>query len=473
MKNTLKQICDKYTGVKTNGLVIDMSETPKTSGNRRKASSPLSPQEEEREKRIKTANAAVATAVAAAAAATAAATAAAAAVAEPDEREDDAEIVEENIAGEMELGDAAVDVAGANNGCEDAQASSTEELTSLKAIRSAAGELRLILCLHLRKLSQPLIKSMDLVEKMETILLKQHVENAVKTATNKGGKRGERAQPSGPAATTAGAQKPAAPKQKPKQVILKPLPPLYSVVVSGAAAESPAKIIELVQKAVKTTEKTDGLAQIRFKKIRADKGKVVIDTCSMGEREMLKSSAALEAAGLQTSLPERRRPRFIVQKVPADVNAEKLIEEIHARNFPDMDEEQFRAAIAVCRRSDDDGRMLTNVVVEASQELHAVIVKSRRVYVGFESLSIRNLEGVQSCYRCRSHEHSARSCEMKEMCCFRCGEEGHLARNCREPVKCRNCWSRKLPHNHLAASSACPIYGRALQRYEQRNTAFE
>lgn len=257
--------------------------------------------------------------------------------------------------------------------------------------------------------------------------------------------------PSPPAPVQAGPTKPVKP--------LKPLPPLWSVVVRGKAGDSAKAVREKIAETVNSSSDAQ-LASIRFKGVHETSDGVVIRTCSLVERQQLTECAALKSVGLETAVPTPRRPRAVIRHVPKTLSTNELAEQIYARNLGSLlSREQFEAEFRVCSRNMDLEH--AHVVVETSQQIHEALLAERRVYIGFEALTVRNLEGVRMCFRCRSHDHIARHCPVAAACCYRCGREGHMSKDCRNAAECRSCREKNFPHNHQAASSACKTYERA------------
>lgn len=207
----------------------------------------------------------------------------------------------------------------------------------------------------------------------------------------------------------------------------------------------------------------DALSTVRIDHVREMTNAVVLQTCSEEERNLLLSSATMNEAGPKVQRPAPKPMRLMIRSVPKHISTDMLLEEIHARNFGRLIEAaQFKAEFRVCSRNTD--AETGNVVAEMLKELYETLVQQRKAYVGFETYGITNLSGVPTCFRCRSQTHLARDCQQTERCCYRCGEPGHMLATCASKPKCRNFQNRNLPHEHAAASTACPIYKSAMER---------
>lgn len=349
------------------------------------------------------------------------------------------------------------------------------DFDGLMEIRAASRQLREFL-VEQSLTTEALKKGLSVAEKMEDILLKQLLINSAMKQTNNSGC--EHLQKVHDFPTIAEARSKLAKamlakeklaKTKPAKLKVKPLPPLYSVVVTGQSNEDPALIKKKLAAVLKTADRKSGLAAVRVKTVREGDHKVVIHTCSSEERAVLTNSAEMVDNGLVATLPVPRLPRVSIRWVPKETSKEELLEELYDRNFGRiMSRDEFDKELTVCSRNEENEK--GNVVVELSQRLHKAVMKERKVYVGLESYGVKDLSGVRQCFRCLSLDHIARQCTM-EICCIRCGSEGHLARGCQFEQKCRNCWTRNLPSAHSAASTACPLYGRAFLRTQQRAEA--
>lgn len=90
-----------------------------------------------------------------------------------------------------------------------------------------------------------------------------------------------------------------------------------------------------------------------------------------------------------------------------------------------------------------------------------------RLYVGWESLKVKEYVDVVRCFKCQGIGHIGMVCRDEEQTCGRCAEK-HKTENCRvndENVKCCNCLKEGRKERHPATWLRCEVYRRAEERY--------
>jgi len=97
----------------------------------------------------------------------------------------------------------------------------------------------------------------------------------------------------------------------------------------------------------------------------------------------------------------------------------------------------------------------------------------RSIRVGWTYCRVRESVRPLKCFRCWNFGHLFRNCKSEEdrsRCCIRCGEKGHKVATCNNDTRCVLCEAKddKEAANHIAGSSKCPTYARALQTTAKR-----
>lgn len=96
------------------------------------------------------------------------------------------------------------------------------------------------------------------------------------------------------------------------------------------------------------------------------------------------------------------------------------------------------------------------------------LLKAGRIKIGWVVCRIRERTTLMRCFRCLEYGHQAKQCrsaEDRSKCCRRCGLEGHIAKFCEKEPHCMFCRKdRPEDARHIAGSSSCPVFRRALTK---------
>lgn len=254
--------------------------------------------------------------------------------------------------------------------------------------------------------------------------------------------------------------RPSAKPQKP----LPPPPPTWAVVARDKNGKMSSEDIKAkLMKDVATQLKT-----VKVTAVRRTREGVTIETATSGDMAAIKASGVFGEQGLALSPPPPPMVKVLIRGVPSHIEDGDLIEELVTRNAdPSVPLEQFARQMRLigCGAKDaPEG----NVTLEVAPTVSAFWKASGGVDIFWRFHRIRELSGVELCFKCFGHRHTAKACEEKEPLCLRCGEAGHLIRTCPNAESCRNCRIAGKHDGHAVNSNICPIYGRALERCKNR-----
>ena len=241
--------------------------------------------------------------------------------------------------------------------------------------------------------------------------------------------------------------------------------PTFAVVLANADSGD-----EITSDQVKEKVLTAGIGMNEFIRVTGVRklpgGKVAVITRTKEEAEKLKKNATLSAAGLKASEPRLAEPRLVFFAVPNELTDIQLKEAI-SRNLPALDKGELDSA-NIIRRQGKEGGETKNVIVDACENVRKALLSEGKLYVGFLSLRVRELECVRQCFGCGSFGHILQKCNSGGRLCHNCGLAGHTAKDCGNPVKCRNCTLRGLEASHRVNSSMCPLLQRECERMSRR-----
>lgn len=263
-------------------------------------------------------------------------------------------------------------------------------------------------------------------------------------------------------------------QQKPLQPIVKaqmvqqerqvpPMPKTWAILVNGNDLTS-EKVKEKILTDVSTTIK-----DVRIKSVRRTRdGGVTLETSSEEAMEKLKKSSALSKAELVLSKAAPPGRKLLIPKVPSSLAMEDLLDELKVRNRDhDITAEEFANEVKVISRSGADSPV-GNVIVEVSERVGLFWSTQGGVDIYWRWYPVRNLSGVELCFKCFGYRHGFFRCTEKEKLCKQYGQPGHLVKDCSNAVSCRNCRLTKKPDGHAVNSLNCPFYKSAHERYIQR-----
>jgi len=102
-----------------------------------------------------------------------------------------------------------------------------------------------------------------------------------------------------------------------------------------------------------------------------------------------------------------------------------------------------------------------SIIIELDQNTRGVIMKEKKLNIGWKKCSVFEHFNVKRCYKCWEYCHIAKDCT-REVTCHRCAGN-HIAEKCSETkIKCVNCkhkiqkYNIKMNDGHDALSKECP-----------------
>lgn len=243
-------------------------------------------------------------------------------------------------------------------------------------------------------------------------------------------------------------------RPKPPKPAPRSKPPSYAVIVKGIDGVN----TDAVQA---TLAAVSGQVDIRVKSLRQVAGGVRVETCSQSERQVLKDSAVIKAAGLTVQDPKNFGGRMVIQGVPGTIDEAEFMAALYKKNGADlMSWAEFEASVRLVSRPRPE-EATGIVVLEVPAKLQAAWLKQKRVYVGWTSYWTHAWVSRISCFNCYGLGHFSQKCPIKECVCRKCGKTGHLQAACPNTISCRNCRLNGLADGHYATSvTNCPLYRR-------------
>ena len=204
--------------------------------------------------------------------------------------------------------------------------------------------------------------------------------------------------------------------------------------------------------------------QIRGVKKISNNG-VLVETATKEDMERVLKSDNLQAAGLVTGLPAKKKPRVIVYDVPNVLSESEFLTSLRQQNLNTSANEKPHDAVRISHKTGSRNPETANIVLEVSPRTRESLLKQDRVYVGWHSLRVRDYLTVSRCYKCQSFGHVSKHCRAAKEVCGHCGGDGHAFKDCpkkNENPVCINCRRAMKPCDHSSRSPECPAYKFAL-----------
>jgi hypothetical protein len=197
----------------------------------------------------------------------------------------------------------------------------------------------------------------------------------------------------------------------------------------------------------------------------------MIIRCSNDEDCEKLVSKASEALGddYVVRKPMQRLPRFKILKVDEpETDDEKFLDDLINQNewMENANKYEIVKREQVKSRGHDIVNCV-NIVIQTDGESFDVVMKNRKICVGWEFYKVVDNFYIRRCYKCYGFNHEAAACS-NPLSCSRCSGS-HLIKDCRSKVeRCNNCVEANkrlklnLNENHSAWSNECPVYKRKL-----------
>lgn len=186
--------------------------------------------------------------------------------------------------------------------------------------------------------------------------------------------------------------------------------------------------------------------KVKIKGIRTTPHTVIVETATKADADKV----AQKASGLPNIACEetrKRRPMVIVYQVPDAMPDAEFLDQLYRINLSDhMSQDEFKKEVTLKFKSGRKNSPKSHNVLDVSPRVWCTLIKNERVYIGFESLRVKDFARVSRCYTCHDLGHSTKQCRLKEPVCYKCAKPGHLQAACKEQeIGCIPCMYRKRP----------------------------
>lgn len=201
--------------------------------------------------------------------------------------------------------------------------------------------------------------------------------------------------------------------------------------------------------------------QIRGVKKIANNG-VLVETATKEDMKRVLKNEKLQAAGLVTGLPAKKKPKIIVYDVPNDITEKEFLSSLRQQN---LNNAKSSDEVKISHKTGNRSAETSNNVLEVPPGIRETLLNQDRAYIGWRSLKVRDYLTVSRCYKCQSFGHVSKYCKAAKETCGHCGSDGHAFNSCpnksTNPV-CINCKRAAKPCDHSTRSADCPAYKFAL-----------
>lgn len=185
-----------------------------------------------------------------------------------------------------------------------------------------------------------------------------------------------------------------------------------------------------VQKIV-TENIKPGKDKIKIKNLRSTDRTVIIETETEQDINKIMTRDELVRLNLKMEKPRKRNPLVILYDTKSDEKEEDLIEAIYSQNFDGiLTREEFLSNCKTRFRTGPRNRTTVHVVLEMSSKIRQMAINKGRLYVGFQSLAVKDYVVVPRCLKCQDLGHVAKHCRKEKSTCAHCGEEDHERKDC-------------------------------------------
>ncbi|GBO21962.1 hypothetical protein AVEN_87519-1, partial [Araneus ventricosus] len=137
----------------------------------------------------------------------------------------------------------------------------------------------------------------------------------------------------------------------------------------------------------------------------------------------------------EVTKPKRRRPQVIILGIPNDVEKDRLIKDLSAKNHFMCDAKNnplFEVNFSI------RAKYSTNWIVSVDPSIYKRLFDDTGLYFEFSRFKFDNFFGVKQCKHCRRFGHTTKWCpRAKDELCDHCGGD-HPSASCKE-VSCINC----------------------------------
>jgi len=124
----------------------------------------------------------------------------------------------------------------------------------------------------------------------------------------------------------------------------------------------------------------------------------------------------------------KRNPLMIVYGIPSEMKENEVIEEMIDRNLNDITEEQ-KQLVKPRFKTGPKKQDRYHLVFEVPKQVRERILRSPRVYIGYEVTDIKDFLVVTTCLKCHEYGHIAAHC-INEARCGNCSDKSHKKQDC-------------------------------------------
>lgn len=202
---------------------------------------------------------------------------------------------------------------------------------------------------------------------------------------------------------------------------------------------------------------------------------LVVAVREKDDLDKLKASEAFKGRGYKVVEKERKRPMVLLYDVEKGLSEDQVLKELFVKNFGDigMTEQEFlrevkvRRKVTQARQRGEKENSRESWVMEVNGKIFRICMNRKRLYIGWESLKVKEYIDVVRCFKCQGFGHIGRVCRDEEQTCGRC-TDNHKTESCKvddENVRCNNCRKEGRDENHPTTWIGCEVYKRVEERY--------
>lgn len=225
----------------------------------------------------------------------------------------------------------------------------------------------------------------------------------------------------------------------------------------------------------------EGLGVRVERMIKTRKG-LVVAVSGKEDAERLKTNEELKRKGYVVKDGLRKNPMIMVYDLEKGRVEEDTLKEIFQRNFREtsMSEMEFLRDVKVRRKIKQVGRQekrggkeKESWVIEVNGNILAECMRRERLYIGWESVRLKEYVDIVRCFKCQGYGHIGKVCRENKQICGMCAGE-HRMEQCsgENEVRCHNCSKEGRRSDHPATYAKCEVYGRMVERY-YKSVAYE
>lgn len=230
-----------------------------------------------------------------------------------------------------------------------------------------------------------------------------------------------------------------------------------AIVIEAKDKESYATILRSFKADPQMVDIGEAVSRIR----RTQNGSMLLQLRGKEKRTAEFQSRISKALGQEAEVKAlEQRVEVMVKDIDEITTKEEIIAAVKAQFEEDVPMEHI-----VLRKS--FGGTQTAVI---RLQLSGVVklLKAGKIKIGWVICRIRERKTLTRCFRCLEYGHHAKQCrstEDRSRCCRRCGTEGHIAKSCTKDPCCMLCRKdRPQDARHIAGSSSCPVFRRAMTK---------